>query len=414
MPGPPSRPTERTFLIRRIVVAGIGLSFLALLWFGASAGLGALRSDGGSASGSDGGDEEATPASTIPPHLRVPEGPPAAERTLEVAQTISGEISPKSVVASNTGLVFAQNMMYNHSVTVYSSEGELVTTIPDQVDLAEFGAAEVPTVVQGAPVEGAMTPDAGHYWVSNYSMYGPGQGPEGADECTPESSVAGGYTNSYLYRIDTESLAIDAVSEVGLVPKYVATTPDGAYVLATNWCSWDLSIVSTETNQLVATIPNLGRYPRGIVVSPDSRYAYVSVMGESHIAKVDLESRTIVGTIEVGRGPRHVVLDPEGRHLYASLNQLGEVVKVDLSTDQVVARVATGAEARSLAISNDGTALYVVNYESNTVSVLRSADLGVLQTIETGVHPIGITYDGVSGDVWVAIYTGQILRLSAV
>ncbi|MBL8774571.1 MAG: hypothetical protein JNK12_01515, partial [Acidimicrobiales bacterium] len=228
MPGPPTRPTERTFLIRRIVVATIGLSFLVLLWFGASAGLGALRSDGGSASGGDGGGgEEATPDSTIPPHLRVPDGPPAAERTLTLAQTISGEISPKSVVASNTGLVFAQNMMYNHSVTVYSSEGELVATIPDQVDLAEFGAADVPTVVQGAPVEGAMTPDASHYWVSNYSMYGPGQGPEGADECTPESSVASGYTNSYLYRIDTDSLAVDAVTEVGIVPKYVATTPDG-------------------------------------------------------------------------------------------------------------------------------------------------------------------------------------------
>ena len=412
MPGPPPRPTERTFLIRRIVVASIAVCLLALLWAGGSAAFGALRSDGGGSSSGDRGDE-ATPASTIPPHLRVPEGPPAAERTLTVAETIGGDISPKSVVASNTGLVFAQNMMYNHSVTVYSSEGELVTTIPDQVDLAEFGAAEASTVVQGAPVEGALTPDASHYWVSNYSMYGPGQGPEGADECTPESSVASGYTNSYLYRIDTDSLAIDDVVEVGMVPKYVATTPDGQYVLASNWCSWDLSIVSTETNELVATVPNLGRYPRGIVVSPDSRYAYVAVMGESHIAKVDLESRTIVGTIEVGRGPRHVVLDPEGRYLYASLNQLGEVVKVDLTTDQVVASVPTGSEARSLAISNDGTALYVVNYESNTVTALRASDLGVLQNIETGVHPIGITYDGVTGDVWVAIYTGQILRLSA-
>ena len=395
-------------------MGGVALAFLLVLYAVGSAAIGAV-SGGGDGGGGDagGGSEDATTETTIAPAARIPPGPPAAERVLEVAETIGGEISPKSVVASNTGLVFAQNMMYHHTVTVYSSEGEQVATIPDTVDLAEFGLADAPTVVQGAPVEGALSPDGQHYWVSNYSMYGPGQGPEGADECTPESSVANGYTPSYLYRIDTDELAVDAVAQVGLVPKYVATTPDGQFVLATNWCSWDLSIVDAETHELVASVPNLGRYPRGIVVSPDSRYAYVAVMGESHIAKVDLQSRTIVGTIEVGRGPRHVVLDPEGRYLYASLNQLGEVVKVDLTTDQVVARVATGAEARSLAISSDGTALYVVNYESNTVSALRAADLGVLQTIETVVLPIGITYDGVTGDVWVAIYTGQLLRLSS-
>lgn len=106
-------------------------------------------------------------------------------------------------------------------------------------------------------------------------------------------------------------------------------------------------------------------------------------------------------------------MDPAGAFIYVSLNQLGDVVKVDLATDQVVASVHTGTEARSVAISNDGTALYVVNYDSNTMTALRTSDLGVIQTVDTGVHPIGVTYDGVSGDVWVAIYTGQILRLSS-
>jgi YVTN family beta-propeller protein len=66
-------------------------------------------------------------------------------------------------------------------------------------------------------------------------------------------------------------------------------------------------------------------------------------------------------------------------------------------------------DCRSLAISTDGTALYVVNYDSNTITKLRASDLSVLQTIATGVNPIGITYDATTGDVWVAVYTGQIL-----
>ena len=91
------------------------------------------------------------------------------------------------------------------------------------------------------------------------------------------------------------------------------------------------------------------------------------------------------------------------------MNAPGEVIKVDLSNDQVVASAHTGQEARSLAISTDGTALYVVNYMSNTVTKLRATDLSALQTVSTGVNPIGITYDATTGNVWVAVYTGEIL-----
>ena len=36
---------------------------------------------------------------------------PAVDRPLHLAKTVTGNISPKSVVATDSGLVFAQNMM---------------------------------------------------------------------------------------------------------------------------------------------------------------------------------------------------------------------------------------------------------------------------------------------------------------
>ena len=87
------------------------------------------------------------------------------------------------------------------------------------------------------------------------------------------------------------------------------------------------------------------------------------------------------------------------------------MVKVNLADDHVIATVHTGVEDRSLAISTDGRSLYVVNYDSDTITKLRASDLHVLQTFPTGVHPIGITYDPKTGDVWVAVYSGQILVL---
>ena len=334
-----------------------------------------------------------------------PAGPATTDRTMTLLKTISGDISPKSVVASGRGQVFAENMMYRHSVTVYGSDGELQKTIPDTVDLAALGYPQYTGgSYQGAPVEVAFTPDGSHAYVSNYSMYGKGFGPEGTDSCTAASKI----DNSFLYRIDTTTLAIDQVIEVGRVPKYVAITPDGSTVLVSNWCSMDLSVVDTATAKEVRRIP-LGPHPRGIVVAPDGSVAYVAIMGGTDVAKVGLPDLSVGWIRGVGGSPRHLVITPDGRTLLATLNRDGKVAKIDTATGRVVARVSTGSAPRSMAISTDGLSVYVVNYESSTVSKIRIEDMKELQTLPTQHHPIGITYDAHTGNVWVACYVGTIM-----
>jgi YVTN family beta-propeller protein len=330
--------------------------------------------------------------------------PDSTRGPLVLLRTVTGDISPKSVVASGHGQVFAQNMMYRHSVTVYDEAGNLVATIPDSVDLAAFGVPGHPGIVQGAPVEVAFSPDGTKAYVSNYSMYGAGFGPEGDDDCLPSD----GYDDSYVYRVDTETLAIDAVIEVGAVPKYVATTPDGRYVIVTNWCTFDASIVDTATNTEIRRVP-LGAYPRGIVVSPDSRTAYIAIMGTTSIARVDLTNFGVSTFWAGGKGPRHLVLSPDGASLYATLNADGKVVKIDAASGTVQATVATGQAPRSMDISADGKRVYVVNYESGTMSALDAVTMAKVQDVETAYHPIGITYDRATGNVWVANYGGSIM-----
>jgi YVTN family beta-propeller protein len=342
---------------------------------------------------------------------RRPPGPPSDQRRLTLLRRISGRISPKSVSASGTGLVFAQNMMYTHTVTVYDSRGRLLKTIPDTVQLSAYGVSGHPGLAHGAPVEAAFTPDGRYAYVSNYSMYGAGFGPEGRDSCTPASARSAGTSPSYVYRIDTRSLSVDQVVPVGLVPKFLAMTPDGRYLLVSNWCSYDVDVIDVAAHRTAARIP-VGPYPRGLAVSPDSRTAYVAVMGSDHLVEINLRTLERAGTIVVGPSPRHLVLSPDGRYLYASLNAPGDVVTVRLADHRVTARTHTGQQDRSLAIAADGRSLYVVNYGSDTVTKLRAADLHVLQTLGTGVHPIGITYDSTTGNVWVAVYSGQILVLA--
>jgi YVTN family beta-propeller protein len=349
----------------------------------------------------------ATTTTRAPTTTTTVSSPPSDTTRMQLVRSIGGTISPKSVIASGRGLVFAQNMMYQHTMTVYSSAGDLVRTIPDSVDLSAFGVAGHPGISRGAPVEAAFTPDGRDVYVSNYSMYGAGFGPEGTDTCTPSS----GYNDDYLYRVDVKRLVIDQAIKVGPVPKYVATTPDGRYVLVSNWCGYNLSVIDRSTAREIRRIP-LGPYPRGIAVTPDSRTAYVAVMGTSNVAAIDLRTFAVSWIYGVGSGPRHLVISPDGRYVYATLNGAGMIAKIDLTTRAVVGRVNTGVNPRSMAISADGTALYVVNYGSDTVSKLRASDLTLLQTIATLHHPIGITYDRATANVWVACYIGRILVFS--
>jgi YVTN family beta-propeller protein len=177
-------------------------------------------------------------------------------------------------------------------------------------------------------------------------------------------------------------------------------------VLVSNWCSYDLSVVSVRRAREVRRIP-IGTYPRGIAVLPDGSAAYIAVMGSSHLVRLDLH-RWTTSWVQVGPGPRAVVSSPSGRYLYVSLNAAGRVVKVDRRSGRVIASSATGSEPRSLAISPDGRSLFVVNYDSGTVSKLRATDLRVLQTIPACLHPIGITYDAPTRRAWVACYSGTI------
>lgn len=330
-------------------------------------------------------------------------GPPSDRTRLRLIQSIGGDISPKSVVASGTGLITAQNMMYRHTITVYSARTmKLIKTIPDSVELAKFGIKGHPGTSQGAPVEAAFSPDGMYAYVSNYSMYGAGFGPEGTDDCTMDS----GYDESFVYRVNMESLKIDNVYKVGVVPKVVKVTPDGQYVLVSNWCSGDLSVISTVAGREVQRIA-IGPNPRGIVVSPKGNAAYVAMMGDTKLVRVDLNTWK-TRTIEIGAGPRALEFAPQGRYIYATLNSEGNVARLDLWKGNVT-RVQTGDAPRSLAMSSDGKALYVVNYNSNTISKLRTRDMKVLQTIDACEHPIGITYDAHLGRVWAACYSGELL-----
>ncbi len=325
--------------------------------------------------------------------------------TLVLKKTIREGLSPKSVVHSGSGLFFAQNMMYRHTITVYNRDFELVKTIRDKVNLQDYGFDSYgENEYRGAPVEATFSHGGAYAWVSNYQMFGDSMTSPGCDGC----KISRHYDESFVYKINTSNLKIEEVIQVGSVPKYIASTPDDKYILVSNWSSGDLSVIDIAKNEEIKRI-SLGRYPRGIVVDQQSKYAYVALMGSTRIARVDLSDLSLTWFQGVGSTPRHLCLDKKGEFLYCSLNSSGKIIKIDVTTGEVIESVRSGKHPRSMVLSSNDAYIYAVNYLSDSVSKIDVAKMEVVERVKTKSKPIGITFDERTNCVWVACYSGSLM-----
>lgn len=324
----------------------------------------------------------------------------AFSQGIKEMNTFSGNLAPKSIVTDGQGRFYAQNMMYEHTISVYERNRGLVKTLSDSVKLSSFGYKRFIDTVQGAPCEAALSHNGKYLWVANYGMYGKGFNRLADDECKPD----GGFDSSFVFKVNTNTFKIENAIQVGCVPKFLQVYKD-SLLLVSNWCSGNVSVVSLK-NEKVIKAYDLKMYPRGLAFDYYANTVYIAQMGTYEIARINLETGIFDSIIVPGRSPRHLCIDNEKRLLYASLNGSGVLAKIDLEIDSAIATVVTGRAPRSMVLTADGKYLYVVNYYSNTVSKVRASDFKVLEYINTKPKPIGITFDDKTKHIWVSCYEG--------
>ena len=298
---------------------------------GAVTGLGAamLRPDGAA---------PAAPAASAP---TLPPGDPSNTTRLVHHERITGDISPKSVVASPSGTVIANNMMYNHTSTLYDASSlELTATVADTVDLAEFGHPERAGETTGAPVEAVFSPDGTVALVSNWcdssvSVVDLAEGEELRQipvDSAPRGSVvlpdnrtayvAAMYADE-LYRVDLVNGQSELVLETGRKPRHLVLSPDASRMYLTESGADRLLELDTATGEVLREVET-GREPRSMAISPDGLALYVVNYYANTVTKFDTETFEAIQTVEVGQNPIGITYEPTERRVWVA-NYAGSI-----------------------------------------------------------------------------------------
>ncbi|MFN9422134.1 YncE family protein [Gemmatimonas sp.] len=161
------------------------------------------------------------------------------------------------------------------------------------------------------PVRGAA--DAAH---AGHDMSGHGlaQPAAGSTTCSPTWAqpsaddrtvwVACNGTSD-LVEIDVASWTMRRRIPAGNGVYNLAATRDGTTLVATNKRGQSVGIIDTKTGATLATLPTQRRVVHGVAITPDDRYAFVTVEGVGSepgtVEIIDLTTRRTVARVDVGQ-----------------------------------------------------------------------------------------------------------------
>jgi DNA-binding beta-propeller fold protein YncE len=110
--------------------------------------------------------------------------------------------------------------------------------------------------------------------------------------------------NAEVLEIDADAWKVVREFPTGAGPYNLDVTPDGRRVVVSYKGAQATGIIDLETGD-VRSVSNTRRLPHGVAISPDSRYAFVSVEGiggePGTVDVIDLDQATLAASVDMGK-----------------------------------------------------------------------------------------------------------------
>ena len=195
--------------------------------------------------------------------------------------------------------------------------------------------------------------------------------------------VANQYSNSVTFMQVSDVVQPIVEIVVGVSPQTVAFDSDRSVVWVSNQGENKISVLtvpdasSGDAPQLLGAIDTRDA-PYGVLIG--SKFAYVSAQQADRVQVFDKYNYTLLAEVEVAASPRGMTLSNDERWLYVSHFQSGHVSRIDTSTFAVAAEISLGARAglvQSITLNEEKQVAYVPNTIRNTDSASLEFDTSI-------------------------------------
>ncbi len=116
---------------------------------------------------------------------------------------------------------------------------------------------------------------------------------------------------------------------LGKRPRRAFGTAHGRYMVVPNNGEGTISVISTETLEVVATLPGAAGVT-GVNSDPAGHTAFAISRAENKLVLLDLEGLTAAGEIALPGSPETGVISPHGEKLYVALSDIGKMAVIDV------------------------------------------------------------------------------------
>ena len=148
--------------------------------------------------------------------------------------------------------------------------------------------------------------------------------------------------------IDRASGAVKHV-KTGEGAEGIDASPDGKEVWVGNREANTVSVISTASDEVVASFESGGSMPIRVKFTPDGKHALVSNARSASVSVFDVASRKLVEKVEVGAVPVGIQLTPDGKTAFVANTNDDKVSVIDVASRKVVGSFSPGKEPDGMA-----------------------------------------------------------------
>lgn len=180
-------------------------------------------------------------------------------------------------------------------------------------------------------------------------------------------------------------------------PRGLALSPDGRYAYLTTHETASVAVIDTATHEVIAIIPLPLPEPGNVVTAPDGRTLYIPHYTQKALTVVRLPEKS-VRVIRLDDFPGDIAVTRDGKTLLVTSRDSDRLLVLDPASGRIAA-VRVGHNPVGIGLTPNGQEAYVSHDNSRTVAVidLTQTPIALKSQIEVGMAggaAVAVTPDG--------------------